>query len=211
VLMRADGAMRIAYTENMERGDLDHPDQLFRISRQMYEQMIKAELFHEDDRIQLLEGVLVQMSPQKSPHALTIVRLSKLLMRLLGDRADVAPQLPLRATDFSEPEPDLAVWAADLRTIPQRAHLVVEVADSTLRVDRRIKTRIYGDAGVPEYWIVNINDDRLERHTLPEPGGYRLVESLDRSARFALVEFPDIELGVDEILLPPGYVEDDGD
>jgi Uma2 family endonuclease len=189
----------VRYAEDMELTDID-PDRIFRIPRETFEQMIEAGLFHEDDRIQLLEGVLVQMSPQHDPHAVAIVRICTLLNLVVGRRAQVAPQVPLKATAYSRPEPDLALWPAGSTSIPDRALLVVEVADSTLRLDRRVKAPIYAAAAVPEYWIVNLQDERLERYTEPMAGGYGHVETFERGAGFRLVALPDVEIAVADVL-----------
>ena len=97
--------------------------------------MIERGLFHEDDRIQLLKGVLVQRSPQGDADARTIVKLTNVLARRLGGRADIAPQVPFRAGDYSRPKPDLAIWllAEDGDPPPEQPSLVIEAAVSSLR------------------------------------------------------------------------------
>lgn len=190
------------YTADVDVVHEIEPERIARIRRETFDKMIDAGCFTAGERIQLLEGVLVQMSPQKGSHARTIVHVSKLLHRAIGDRADVASQLPFDASDYSKPEPDLALWtpASPRDPIPTCPLLVIEVSDTTLRLDRRVKAPIYGAAGVPEYWIINLAQVCVERHTQPHPAGYRLVETLAPGATLHLVSFPDVELPVADLL-----------
>jgi len=117
----------------MEVARLIEPERLVKLRRVQFEEMIERGLFDAKARIQLLEGVLVQTSPQGDAHARTIVTLNNVLARRVGDRADIAPQVPFRAGDHSRPEPDLAVWplAEDDAPPPERPLLVIEVALSS--------------------------------------------------------------------------------
>jgi Uma2 family endonuclease len=130
-----------------------------------------------DDRVELLEGVIVSMAPQNVPHAAGVSRALRALHRAVGDRAVVRPQLPLVLGRRSVPEPDAAVVAgcvADYdRAHPTTALLVVEVADSSLKQDRLTKRAIYAAAGIPEYWIVNLPEDCVEIRRGPEPAARR--------------------------------------
>ena len=145
--------------------------------------MIEAGILVEDERVQLVDGVLVAMTPQGAPHALVIQRLTNLLARALGEEFAVRPQLPLTLGDESEPEPDLAVVrAAEARSRtrhPGTALLVIEVAGESLRLDRQSKAALYARSGIPEYWIVNLADARVEVHRDPDPvlGSYRMTFS----------------------------------
>jgi len=148
------------------------------ISVAEYHRMIDAGILSEDERVELLEGVIVTVSPQGDPHALVIERLNKVLVRQLPDRYRVRPQLPLTLGDRSEPEPDLAVSLVEASTAkqhPRTALLVIEVAGESLRKDRRVKARIYARAGSPEYWLVNLEESCVEVLTEPDAaaGEYR--------------------------------------
>jgi Uma2 family endonuclease len=180
------------------------PLRLARLRRGIFERMIEEEMFDEKARIQLLDGVLVEMSPQGDDHARAIVRLTNLLARLLAGRADVAPQVPFNASEFSRPEPDVALWPAggDGGPVPEKPLLVIEVAITSLRDDRCLMAPIYADAGVPEYWIINLPDDLVEVHTEPSAQGYGRVASLRRGESLSLVSFPDLRVAVAD-LLPP--------
>jgi Uma2 family endonuclease len=136
------------------------------LRRTEYEQLVDAGAF-TDERIELLEGVLVSMSPQGTEHADVVSRLTMLFVRVVGDRALVRVQCPFAASDDSEPEPDLAlVPHGNYRGAhPTRAFLIVEVAESSLRKDSRIKADLYARSRVDEYWIVDLNARTVLVHT----------------------------------------------
>lgn len=146
------------------------------ISRVEYERMIDAGLFR-GERVELWRGVIVTMSPQKSPHAAAVQKLTKLFVLTLSatNRADVRVQLPLALSDDSEPEPDLAIVSpADYRDAhPPTALLVIEVADTSLEDDRGCKADDYAAAGIAEYWVVDVRGRTIEVHREPSPRGYR--------------------------------------
>lgn len=140
-----------------------------RISRERYDRMVAAGIFGEDDRIELLNGVLVTMSPQDHRHAEAIQELNEILVRLFSGEAKVRVQLPFATDEFGEPEPDLALIPLPVvrGEHPSRALLVVEVADSSLRKDRLVKGAIYARAQVPEYWIVDVAHRVVEVYREP--------------------------------------------
>jgi Uma2 family endonuclease len=175
------------------------------LSRAEYERMVAAGWF-EDARVELLKGVLVEMSPQGARHVAIIRRLTRFMVQAVGNRAEVQVQGPLALLDHSEPEPDLALVPAGYEDeLPARAHLVIEVADSSLPSDRGVKAEVYAEAGVPEYWIVNVAERVVEVHREPQGGAYR--ERFVRTSGEALTvtAFPDIRIEVIEIFQgPPG-------
>lgn len=145
------------------------PETIRRLSRREYDQMVAAGIFDEDERIELLEGMLVTMSPQGEPHARVIEWLTQRMIVWLGFDFRVRCQLPYAASESSEPEPDLAIFRGDHRTDdhPSEALLIVEVSDSSIRKDRILKQRVYAKAGLPEYWIVNVQAKTVEVYTQP--------------------------------------------
>jgi Uma2 family endonuclease len=178
--------------------------ELRRISVEEYHKMIEAGIFDEDERLELLEGVIVPMSPQSPDHADLVQWLTNRLVRLIGDGYDVRPQLPLVASPTSEPEPDLAVVPAG-RTRerhPTGALLVIEVARESLRKDRLLKASLYARAGIPEYWIVNPAEDRVEVYRDPDPaaGRYATVTSVGRDGVVAAEKLPQVRIRVGELL-----------
>ena len=132
-----------------------------------YHLLVGAGILHEEEHVELLEGVIAQMSPQQERHMKAMVRLTRWLSRALPDSYEVRPQGPLTLLD-SEPEPHLAVVLADrpegLEQHPRSALLVVEVSGSSLALDRSVKARIYARAGIPEYWMVNLHEQYVEVH-----------------------------------------------
>ena len=162
--------------------------------------MITAGLFR-DERVELIEGVVVEMSPQNAPHSYVIQILSRLLMpRLLG-RADVRVQLPFVAGAHSVPEPDLAIVALGnyMDAHPSQALLIIEVADSSLKFDRQEKADLYARAGVPEYWVVNLADRIIERHSEPTSGAYTRVTPFRTGETIQPLAFADLGVRVDEV------------
>jgi Uma2 family endonuclease len=149
------------------------------LSRREYDRLVDLGWFL-DEPIELLRGVLVTMSPQGRAHASAIAFFNEQLVLQLAGRLAVRPQLPFAADDWSEPEPDLAVVRKDpgLRGHPSEALLVVEVADSSLVIDRGLKRTIYAEVEVPEYWIVDVNGRTIEVHTRPGGGYYSTVHIL---------------------------------
>lgn len=139
--------------------------------------MIDAGILGEDDRVEMLHGILVSMSPQSEPHAHAVQTLNRWLVRACSDDLVVRPQLPLTLGD-SEPEPDLAiVHAKDLRRgeHPSTALLVIEIAGDSLRKDRTVKAALYARAGISEYWIIDLAGRRVHVSRDPDAnaGTYR--------------------------------------
>lgn len=162
----------------VEQRDPDLPVEalaLWRIPLARYHELIEAGIFDGDDRAELLEGVLVEMSPKGAEHDEAVAWLTRQFVLALGEEFQVRPQSALTLeSSGSEPEPDLAVVAADAPRPyhPAEALLVIEVARSSLPKDRLVKARLYARAGVPEYWVVNLADRRVERYADPRGDAY---------------------------------------
>jgi Uma2 family endonuclease len=155
------------------------PERLRPLNRKEYDHLVDLGYF-EDEKIELLRGALVTMSPQKWPHAGAVTWLNNELARQLDRAYLVRPGLPFAVDDTSEPEPDLVVVrAADqVRAHPQTALLVIEVSHSSLRLDRGLKLTIYAEAKVPEYWIVDVKALTVTVHTVPQGDGYASIVTL---------------------------------
>jgi len=171
------------------------------LRRVEYDQLVKLGAF-EDERIELLEGELVAMSPIGPPHSGAVQKLTRLLVLALEGRAAVRCQLPMAALEFSEPEADFAVVSrADFDLDhPSEAYLVIQVAESSLAKDRGKKLRLYASCAIPEYWIVNLPERCIEVYTVPTPGAYAQVERYERGQSIRLVTFPDVAFAVSDIL-----------
>jgi Uma2 family endonuclease len=158
--------------------------------------------FFEDERVELLEGIIVEKSPPGAPHSDAVRKLTKLFVMAVGDRAVVQIQDPVGVADDSEPQPDVAVIPngdyADEH--PTKALLLIEVAESSLKKDRRIKGRIYARAGIPEYWIVNVAERTVEVRRTPQAGAYAELTVHHPGETIRPHAFPDIEVPVADIV-----------
>ena len=167
-----------------------------RFTRREFERMVEVGIIDEDDRIELLHGWVVRMSPIHPPHSRAVNVLTMMLVPALLGRAMVSVQCPFAAGPYSLPQPDLAVVplsaADDERHHPHQASLVIEVADSSLPKDRRIKAPLYARAGIPEYWIVNVRKRNVEVHRAPRRTGYGDVRTARSGETLSLLEFPDV-------------------
>jgi Uma2 family endonuclease len=172
------------------------------LRRVEYERLGQEGFFDDDERVELLDGVIVQMSPRGTRHDAAIERLNRIFVLALVDRAVVRPQLAYAASDISEPEPDLAIVPAGDHDLehPTEAFLLIEVADSSLSKDRRIKSRIYAAAGVPEYWVVDVSAGTIEVRTQPRDDAYGETRVAGRGETIRLQSFPDVEIAVSDVL-----------
>lgn len=164
-----------------------------------YHLMAETGLFAEGERVELLEGRIYAVTPIGRRHAATVAKLTALLSPLQG-RAVLWVQNPLQFPPYGEPEPDVAVLRFSETFYeyevpkPQDVLLVIEVADSTLGFDRRVKLPIYAEAGVPEFWIINLVHDQTEVYLEPEGADYQVKHVVPFSSPISPRHFPDISL-----------------
>lgn len=179
-----------------------------RWTRREYDRIAEAGLFGPDERVELLEGEIITVTPQQSPHSACIGLIDGMLRQAFGPAYWVRIQLPLIVDPDSEPEPDLTVVPGSPRDYaqdhPRTAVLVVEVADSTVAKDRTYKTRIYARAGIPEYWIINLAERCLEVYRDPETSTqtalYRSSQRLNPSDSLAPLAAPGSTVTVSDLL-----------
>jgi len=170
-----------------------------------YHRMIQAEILTTDDMVELIEGQILQMSPQNPPHAATTQRTWKYLSRLLIDKADLRVQLPITLLPTSEPEPDIAVVRFDSRDYldshptPDDIFLLLEVADNTLNKDCNQKARTYAKAKIADYWVLDVN--RHQIYVFREPGNtnYQQKAILGENDTLSPLAFPEIEVEVKQL------------
>lgn len=173
-----------------------------------YERMAEAGILGEDDRVELIEGEIVSMSPIGSRHTACVKRFNVQLVRQLGDRAIVSVQDPIRLADDSEPQPDLAIlrprddFYANGHPEPADVLLVIEVAETSRQYDRRVKLPQYARAGIPEAWLADVNGEIIERHARPANGRYQSVTRFRRGQTLTAATIPGLSLPVDDILGP---------
>jgi Uma2 family endonuclease len=176
------------------------------ITADEYERMGEAGVFPPDARLELIEGEIFEMSPIGSPHAACVKFLAGLLHRLFGDAFIIGVQDPIRLNDFSEPQPDVALlrWRDDFyrggHPTPADILLVVEVADTTLIADRKVKLPLYAQAGVAEAWLVNIPEERVEIYSDPAGDAYRRAEVFVRGAEARSHTVEGLAVSVKELL-----------
>ena len=159
-----------------------------------------AQGWFEGERVELLEGFIVRTTPQKPPHSSIVQRLNKQLVLAFAasGRAEVRCQLPIALSELSEPEPDFAVVApGDYEDDhPTAAYLLVEVAHTSMAQDRR-KATLYARAGVPEHWLIDVNNQLIEVFTEPVGDAYTRVTPYRRGETLAARAFPDVALAVE--------------
>jgi Uma2 family endonuclease len=176
------------------------------ITADEFEQMGRAGIFSPDARLELLEGVIYQMSPIGSPHAACVKFLSALLNRLFNGKHIVGTQDPIRLDDFSEPQPDITLlrWRDDFyrhaHPTPADVLLVIEVADSTVESDRSYKMPLYAKAGIKEAWLVNLPDERIELYAEPADGAYQIKREFKRGEEAQSHGLSDLRVNAAEVL-----------
>jgi Uma2 family endonuclease len=177
-----------------------------RFTVEQYEQMAIAGIFAEDDRIELIEGEIVEMSPLGPQHSACVSRLDRLFQRYLGESVIVRVQDPIRLSRSSAPQPDLAVvqprddFYAGGHPEPEDVLLLIEVADSSLSYDRDLKLPLYARAGIPEIWLVALLPQRVEVYQAPSEDGYGEKRTAQRGDVLTAVNLPGVRVDVAEIL-----------
>jgi Uma2 family endonuclease len=180
-------------------------------SRLEYGLLIEKHVFRPDERLELLGGELVVREPHDDPHTLAVELMNEALVAAFGPEWRVRVQLPVALDEESEPEPDVSVAAGRARDRrepkPSRLALVVEIADSSLALDRDHKSSLYARADVPDYWIVNLVDRVLEVYrepaadaTAPFGWAYRVVRRLDAEESIAPLAVPTANIAVADLL-----------
>ena len=156
-----------------------------------------------DERVELLDGVVVRMAPQNAPHATVIVKLNRLFAKLLADEIELRVQLPIETDNYSEPEPDFAICAprSDFgEAHPKSAGLVVEVSDTSRQRDLSLKPLLYARGGVVEYWVFDLKRNVVHVHTRPGSDGYELVRIAHVGETLSPTAFPEVTVVLSEIL-----------
>jgi Uma2 family endonuclease len=169
---------------------LDPPELLrHRLTVDDYYRMAESGVLAPDARVELIEGEVIDMAPMGSKHYWAMRQLDELLRAAVSDQAVVTCQLPLRLSNRSEPVPDFCVVSRPesnaAKGLPsgEEAWLVIEVSDSTLSVDARIKAPMYAAGGVGEYWVVDLQHAKLHRFTEPKQGRWTKIESVAKPGR----------------------------
>lgn len=191
-----------------------------RFTVEEYRKMGEAGIFHEDDRVELIDGEVLEMAAIGKRHVESVMRLNRLLSRWalllegLEEAGDggavffVGVQNPVVLSEHGEPQPDLTLVRRSGDRFgtptPEEVLLAVEVADTSLTYDRNIKLPRYAEAGIPEAWLLNLNADAIEVHSKPGPAGYERVVRLSRGERVVSATLPDLAFDASEALPPEG-------
>jgi Uma2 family endonuclease len=163
-------------------------------------------IFSEDDRVELVCGEVIKMSPIGNRHAACVDVLDELLRERLGRSVQVRVQNPIRLDEYSEPQPDITVlkrrddFYRHAHPGPGDVLLVIEVSDTTLDYDRRVKVPLYARSGIPEVWVVNLSDGRIEAHAAPAGGVYQTAGTYARGDELRSHALPALRLPVAEVL-----------
>jgi Uma2 family endonuclease len=171
-----------------------------------YDRMGEAGILHEDERVELIDGEILEMPPISDDHIGGVHSLTAIFGRRLGDRAIVSVQNPFRLSDYSEPQPDLLLlrprddYYRSGKARPEDIFLLVEVARTSLDYDRDTKLPRYAAAGIVEAWIVNLVDRCIEVYRDPTAAGYATRIVCRRGDTLAPAAFPDLTIHVEEIL-----------
>jgi Uma2 family endonuclease len=171
-----------------------------------YQQMIKAGVLTDRDRVELLQGEVIEMSPVGRHHASCVDRLTEFFVLRLSAGAMVRVQSPIQLGLHSEPQPDLTLlkrrndFYADAHPQPQDIFAIIEVSDTTIEFDRTIKIPLYVENAITEVWIVDLNEQCIEVYREPNALGYQQVQVFRRGQSLSLQAFPQVQFSVDQLL-----------
>jgi Uma2 family endonuclease len=171
-----------------------------------YHRMGEAGVLGEDDRVELIDGEILEMSPIGPGHSGGINRLTYLFVGRVGDRAVVSVQNPVILNDYEEPQPDLMLlrprsdFYRSATATPADVLLLIEVADSSVDYDRQVKAPLYARNGIPEYWMLNLLRDQVVVYREPIEDGYRSTQVFRRGETISPLAFPDLQITVEELL-----------
>lgn len=171
-----------------------------------YYKLAEVGILSEDDRVELIEGEIVVHSPIGSRHAACVKRLNALFSSRAQNKAIVSVQDPIRLSEHSEPQPDLALlkphpdFYAEEHPSPQDVLLIIEVTETSLEYDKSVKLPLYAKHGIPEVWLVDLAQGRMEVHRKPQGERYMSAQKFKRDQTIAPEALPEVKLAVDEIL-----------
>ncbi|MGH9254042.1 MAG: Uma2 family endonuclease [Vicinamibacterales bacterium] len=171
-----------------------------------YQRMGQAGILSKDDRVELIAGEVVAMTPIGPRHNAAVNRATRAMVTLVGDKAIVQVQGSVRLDLYHEPQPDLVLlrpradYYASRLPGPADIFLVVEVAESSIDYDREVKARLYAELGVQEYWLVDLNENLVSSHSKPEGGSYLSLQRHHRGQSLAPSALPDCVIAVDGLL-----------
>jgi Uma2 family endonuclease len=171
-----------------------------------YRKMTEVGILPEESGWEVIDGYLIDKMSIGSRHASIVKRLNKIFTNLVGNETIISVQDPIHIDDYNEPEPDIAIlkpredFYAENHPLQQDILLLIEVSDSTIEYDREIKKTLYAEAGITEYWLVNLQENTIEVYSQPKNGNYRLVRILESGETIEATAVENLKLQIDEIL-----------
>ncbi|HEY9824277.1 MAG TPA: Uma2 family endonuclease [Stenomitos sp.] len=171
-----------------------------------YHQMIETGILTDRDHVELLDGEIIEMSPVGRRHAACVDRLTELLILQLTSRAIVRTQNPIRLSNNSEPQPDIAIlrrredFYATGHPQPEDIFLVIEVADTTIEFDRDIKIPTYAQENIPEAWLIDLNAEVVNIFQEPTAKGYLKHQCFKADQQLRIASFSDVQINIAQFL-----------
>ena len=171
-----------------------------------YYRMAEADILTEEDRVELIAGQIVAMSPIGSRHAACVKRLNLLLGKMVGDSMLIGIQDPIALDAYSEPEPDLVLlrpradFYADAHPVAADVLLAVEVADTSIDYDREVKLPLYAQAGLPEVWLIDLQKGHIEVYARSQGGAYQKRVEVTADATLTSPTIPQLSLAAADLL-----------
>ncbi|MGI0483415.1 Uma2 family endonuclease [Geminocystis sp. CENA526] len=172
-----------------------------------YNLMAQVGILTNDEKVELINGQIITMSPQGSFHAAAITRTNRLLTNQLNEIL-IRLQLPIIVNEISQPEPDIAIVKYDHLDYDDRhplateVYLVMEIADTTLKTDLEIKRQLYASGNIPEYWVLDVKQRQLYIYRQANNGDYETTMILNDEGSIEPLNFPDVKIKVSEMLRP---------
>ena len=178
----------------------------YRFSVEEFNKLPEVGIFDEDDRVELLDGEIIVMSPIGSQHAGTVMRINAILHGRVGSDVIFGLQTPTVVEEFSEPLPDVMLlkprkdFYTSRHPVPKDILLLIEVSDTTLRYDRGRKLRKYAETRVSEVWIVNLENMTIEQYREPSGDSFASKRIFQRGEQITIAAFPDNAFPVEELI-----------
>jgi len=172
-----------------------------------YHQMIESGILSDRDRVELIQGEIIEMSPVGRRHAACVDRLAELMILRLASKVIVRTQNPIRLSDDSEPQPDLALlrrrddYYKTGHPQPGDIFLAIEVSDTTIDFDREVKIPLYAKEGITEVWLVDLNTQSVEVYQEPLSGQYQFIQHCDQGQTLAPQAFPETQFTVNQLVI----------
>ena len=170
-----------------------------------YHKLIEVNILTENERVELLAGEIVKMSPIGMRHAGCVIRLTHIFSRIGSERAMISVQNPILLDELSEPEPDVAIlrprpdFYTNAHPTPDDVLLLIEVADTSIEYERNVKIPLYAQAGIVEVWLIDLNENQVEVYRQPGNEGYQIVKQTGQDQSIVPITLPDFLIDVGEL------------